>query len=315
VPRRKKEPVYHLPPVFLGPQSAVLPLADEVNWGMATFGIQSLRDVAGDAKVKVGVVDTGVDKSHPVLEQVVKGAKDFTGSQFGAADKVGHGTHCSGTVAGTDPRIGVASGFDLYHGKGLGDTGSGGGTLMDAIEYCLSEGAEVVSCSWGGGGKDAAWEAKFEGWAARGVWLVFAGGNSGPNTADTDWPGRSEHLLNVAALNPNLSPASFSSAGAKIDTSGPGVDIWSAAPGGGYRQMSGTSMATPFVAGMLALYRAALRKASIPPPTVYQLRTLMASRSTDTFTPGVDRRTGPGWATPLLLALAAQADPPPVGRA
>lgn len=313
--KKATEPVYALPPVFVGPEAEVLPLAGEVNWGMAVFRVDDLRPLAGDVKVKLGIVDTGIDRTHEQFAGNFQGARDFTGSSSGFADRNGHGTHCSATVAGMDPRIGVASGFPVYHGKGLGDSGSGGNGLIDAIEYCLSEGCEVVSNSWGGGGRNAAWEARFKAWAEHPSkpWLIFAGGNSGPNTPDTDWPGRSAHLLNVAALGSNLAPASFSSAGDKIDTSGPGVNIWSARPGGGYQQMSGTSMATPFVAGLLGVYRAALKRQGLPIPDIYELRKLMEFRSTDAHTPGDDRRTGPGWVTPLLLALNATADPPPVG--
>lgn len=307
-------PVYGLPPVFVGPTAEMLPQAGEVNWGMAKFKVDDLRAMVGAVTVKLGIVDTGIDRNHPMFEGNYQGSRDFTGSSAGAMDRHGHGTHCSATVAGVNPLIGVANGFPVYHGKGLGDTGSGGNGLIDAIEYCLSEGCAVVSNSWGGGGQNAAWEARFRAWAEHPSkpWLIFAGGNSGPNTPDTDWPGRSQNLLNVAALSMDLSPATFSSAGAKIDTSGPGVNIWSARPGGGYVQMSGTSMATPFVAGLLGLYRAALVRANLYVPNIYELRRLMQSRSTDAHTPGVDRRTGPGWVTPLLLALHATADPPPL---
>lgn len=307
------QPIYHLPPVFRGPSADVLPLAGEVNWGMATFGVEALRALK-PTPIKVAVVDTGIDDTHPILRENFAGGKDFTGSARGYRDVNGHGTHCSGTVAGTNAGIGVASGFPIYHGKGLSDGGSGGNTLIDAIDWCLGNGAEVVSDSWGGGGQSAAWEKYFREVAERPErpWLIFAGGNSGPNTSDSDWPGRSEHLLNVAALNADLTPASFSSAGDKLDTSGPGVGIWSAKPGGGYQQMSGTSMATPFIAGLLAVYRACLKSAGLPIPTIYELRKLLASRSTDTHTPGDDRRTGPGYLTPLLLTLSLTPDPPPV---
>ena len=137
------EPIYGLPPVFLGPTADILPLAGEVNWGMEAFQVERIREATGSLRVKLGVVDTGVDDAHPILTNV-KGSRDFTGSRHGPRDVQGHGTHCTATVGGTDPRIGVAAGYDLYHGKGLGDSGTGGSGLYRAIEYCLSEGCEVV---------------------------------------------------------------------------------------------------------------------------------------------------------------------------
>lgn len=307
-----EEPIYGLPPVFRGPVAEHLPLAGEVNWGMEAFAVQHLRTITEGAGIKLGIVDTGIDDGHVLLAPNFVAARDFTGSASGFRDRNGHGTHCSGTVGATDPRIGVAPGAKLYHGKGLGDSGSGGNGLISAIEWCLSEGCEVVSNSWGGGGQSTEWERRFREWAERGVWLIFAGGNSGPGTPDSDWPGRSQNLINVAALNPDLSPASFSSAGDKLDTSGPGVNIWSCKPGGGFQQMSGTSMATPFVAGLLGLYRAALKEKGLPIPTMYDLRKQLFTRSTDTHTPGDDRRSGPGWVTPMLLTLNLTPDPSPV---
>ena len=305
------EPIYGLPPIDRGPEYDVIPLAGEVNWGMDKFAVDLLRRVTDGSGIKIGIVDTGVDRGHPLLQNVAD-ARDFTGSGSGPNDRHGHGTHCSGTVGATDGRIGVAPGATLYHGKGLGDSGSGGSGLIAAIDWCIQQGCTVVSNSWGGGGQSQAWEARFREWADAGIWLIFAGGNSGPNTPDSDWPGRSMNLINVAALNPDLSPASFSSAGDKLDTSGPGVNIISCRPGGGFATMSGTSMATPFIAGLLGLYRRALELKGLPIPKVPELRQKLFSRSTDTHTPGDDRRTGPGFLTPVLLELDLTPLPPPV---
>lgn len=309
------EPVYGIPPDLIrGPESDVLPQAGEINWGMDVFGVPALRAIAGDREYKVGVVDTGIDESHPLLAPNFAKARDFTGSSVGYRDRHGHGTHVSGTVGASDSRIGVSTHCKLYHGKGLGDSGSGGNGLLSAIEWCLSEGCTVVSNSWGGGGQSADWEREFKKWSDSGAWLIFAAGNSGPNTPNSDWPGRSDNLLNVAALNQDLSPASFSSSGDKLDTSGPGVSIWSCRPGGGFANMSGTSMATPFVASVLATFRTILESRGMPIPNVYDLRKLLFSRSTDTHTPGDDRRTGPGWVAPILLALDTVPDPAPLRR-
>lgn len=312
--KAKKKDDFGIPPDLVkGPKADFLPLADEANWGMKVFGIDHLRTITDGKGIIVGIIDTGVDRDHPNLTNCID-AKDFTGSRYGADDRNGHGTHCTGTVGAVEPRIGVAFGCKTVHGKGLGDSGSGStADLIDAMDWCVYEKkAEVISNSWGSSGESRDTTRKLKEYAEAGVWPIFAAGNSGHNTPDVDWPGRSEHCIDVAALSSNLKPASFTSAGAKIDTAGPGVNIWSCRPGGGYQQMSGTSMATPFVAGLLALYRTALKLKGMPIPTVYQLRETLFKRSTDTHTPGDDRLTGPGWVTPILLALSLTPDPPPV---
>lgn len=301
------------PDLIRGPESEYLPLVGEANWGMNVFGVEKLRSITRGEGITVGVIDTGIDDAHPLLTNV-KAAKDFTGSPNGYRDVNQHGTHCSGTVGAQNEQIGVAPGCQIVHGKALSDQGSGYGTwIRDAMQWCVDQGATVLSMSLGSPGEDPTITTKIRQLADQGVWIIAAAGNSGAGTPNVDWPGRSAHAISVAALTQFLNPASFTSAGAKIDTSGPGVDIWSTKPGGGYRQMSGTSMATPFVAGVLALYRAALVKKQLPVPFVEALRLMLFADSTDTHLPGDDNRTGPGWITPLLLALNLQPDPPPVG--
>lgn len=313
--KKKKAPEYGIPPdLVIGPEADQLPLSGEINWGMDVMGVDALRAVTQGEGVVTGIVDTGVDSDHPLLANCFA-AKDFTRSGSGSRDRNGHGSHVTGTVAGTDPRIGVAYKARVVHGKGLSDSGSGSDrALVAAMDWCIEQGAELLSCSWGSdNARSPAIEAALERYARDGIWPIFAAGNAGPGTPDAGWPGRSEFAINVAALARDLTPATFTSAGAKLDTSGPGVDIWSARPGGGYRLMSGTSMATPWVAGVLHLFRAALKVKRLTIPTVAELREMLFRSSTDTHTPGDDRRTGPGWATPMLLAVGLTPDPlPPV---
>lgn len=244
--------------------------------------------------------------SGPMYDLTVEGTHNYV-----ANGHIVSNTHISGTIAATDPRIGVMTECDYYHGKGLSDSGSGSmSDLLRAIEFCLSEGCKIVSNSWGGGTTvDSGTDRQFREWAESGIWLIFAAGNSGGNTQVTDAPGNSPHVINIAALNQNLTPASFTSAGDKIDTSGPGVNIWSCRPGGGFAQMSGSSMATPFDAGVFGLLYHALQLAKRPIPDVYELRKVLFSRSTDTHLPGDDRRTGPGWLSPVLLRSYLTPDP------
>lgn len=305
-----REPIFTIPPDLIrGPSGDFLPKAGEANWGMSTFKVNKLREKYDGTGMMVGIIDTGVDRTHPDLGNCID-AKDHTNSRVGPNDANGHGTHCTGTVGATIPNIGVGPGLKTVHGKGLGDSGSGSGSqIVASMRWCVDKGAKVLSMSLGSSGEDRTISGAMQELAEDGIWIVCAGGNSGGNTPDVDWPGRSPWGVSVAALNSDLTPASFSSAGAKIDTSGPGVQIWSCRSGGGYAQMSGTSMATPFVAGLLGVYRSALQILGLPIPKVQELRELLFSRSTDTHTPGDDRRTGPGWVTPMLLSLSLTPDP------
>lgn len=303
---------YGIPPDLIrGPESDVLPLAD-ANWGMEKFDVARLRSLTDGSGVIVGVIDTGIDANHPDLAGQVLAAKDFSGSGH-AGDRNGHGTHCSGTIGAKNPTIGVAPGVKLVHGKGLSDSGSGGGNgIAAAMRWCVEQGAMILSMSLGSSGRDPSIDEAGAELTAKGIWIVCAAGNSGGNTGNVDFPGRLPWALSIAAVDSALRVASFSSAGAKIETSGAGVNIWSCRPGGGYQQMSGTSMATPFCAGVLALYLSALIKAGKPKPTTEQLRKLLVDDSMDVHDPGVDRRTGPGTISPLLLANNLVDAPPPV---
>jgi subtilisin len=208
------DPQYRLPDFDRGKEYDAIANAGEINWGHEKFGVEALRSVSSGKGFKIGAVDTGVDDAHQLLLGVK--AKDFTGSSIGYRDRNGHGSHVSGTIFGKDSRIGVGPEFIGYHGKGLGDGGSGSmSALLNAIEWCLSEGCTVVSNSWGGGTSiDTTTARKFREWAELGIWLIFAGGNSGPNTGQTDAPGNSPDVINIAALDSNLRVATFSSAGA-----------------------------------------------------------------------------------------------------
>jgi len=306
---------FHIPPdLQRGPELAdIITLSGPANWGMNVFNVERLRSITDGKGIIVGVIDTGADRNHDVLRSQVVDAADFTGSPVGPGDRNGHGTHTAATVAASDPEIGVAPGAKLVIGKALSDGGSGSGQgIAAAMYWAVEHGATILSMSLGSSGPDPVIRDAAVQLAAKGVWIIAAAGNSGGGTPDVDFPGRFAETISVAALDSNLNVASFSSAGAKIDGSGPGVGIWSAKPGGGFQQMSGTSMATPFVAGVMALYRAGLLLSGRPIPSVFDLRKKLANNAMDVDATGVDRRTGPGATWPLLLANDLQPDFPPI---
>lgn len=227
--------------------------------------------------VKVAVLDTGADQTHPDLEGRISATADFTGSG-GVLDKVGHGTHVAATVAGSGTgapgvRSGVAYDADLIVGKVLGDDGSGSDSQVIAgMEWAVAQGAKVVNMSLGSGatnGADAVTTA-LEGLAtASDTLFVVSAGNKGPGVSTVSAPSIAPHALSVAAVDFIGGTASFSSRGpsfngtVKPEIAAPGVNVVAARATGvaigtiqsdpRYTALSGTSMAAPHVAGAAAV--------------------------------------------------------------
>ncbi|MDX3752054.1 S8 family serine peptidase [Streptomyces sp. AK08-02] len=226
--------------------------------------------------VKVAVLDTGVDDTHPDLKGRVDEAKNFS-EAADTVDRVGHGTHVASTVAGSGAHSGgkykgVAPGARLISGKVLDDGGYGeeSGVIAGA-QWAVAEGAKVINLSLGGPdspGEDPVEQAVNELSASSGALFVIAAGNDGPATGTVGSPGSAAAALTVGAVDRVDAMADFSSRGPtadgslKPDLTAPGVDIVAAkaAEGtegdpaaDGYVSMSGTSMATPHVAGAAAI--------------------------------------------------------------
>lgn len=297
---------FQLPPIIYGPSFARE--AAPASWAVAALAVEEARKIADGSGVAVAVLDTGVDPSHPEFSGRIDAAESFVPGET-YHDQHGHGTHCLGTVGGNSPTVGMSQGCRLLVGKVLDANGSGADTWIAAgIDWAVKKGALVVSMSLGSSAPAPRIEDAIRRAVDAGVLVVCAAGNSGQ--AGIDWPGKSPNAFNVGAFDRNFKVASFSSRGEKLDTMGPGVGIVSAAPGGGYQEMSGTSMATPAVSGMLSLYFSALLKGGRAVPTVSELRKLAADRSVDAGAPGDDPDYGPGWLSPAMLSLAVPGKPP-----
>ncbi|MCI3904764.1 S8 family peptidase [Streptomyces spectabilis] len=230
--------------------------------------------------VKIAVLDTGVDATHPDLKEQVVGEKNFTPSPD-SKDRVGHGTHVASIAAGTGTKNsaykGVAPGAKVLNGKVLGDEGSGDDSgIIAGIEWAAAEGADVVNLSLGGGdtpGVDPLEAAVNKVSEDKGILFAIAAGNDGA-PASVGSPGSADAALTVGAVDDNDKLAEFSSQGPRVgdgaikpDVTAPGVDITAAAAPGsqiekevgqkpeGYLTISGTSMATPHAAGAAALLK------------------------------------------------------------
>ncbi|MGV9317179.1 S8 family peptidase [Streptomyces sp. NPDC003691] len=224
--------------------------------------------------VKIAVLDTGVDQSHPDLAGKEIAERNFSWAP-GPEDRDGHGTHVASTAAGTGAKSGgrfkgIAPGARILDGKVLNDQGWGStAQILAGIEWAVAQGADVVNLSLGmrdEPGQDPLEEAIDRISATTGVLFAVAAGNSG--TAGVDSPGSAGAALTVGAVDHRDALTGFSARGPapgdrglKPDVTAPGGDIAAAVPGlddpdlPGYRHLSGTSMATPHVAGAAALLK------------------------------------------------------------
>jgi subtilisin family serine protease len=250
----------------------------------------------------VAVIDTGLDLTHDVFvnsgaiwtnaKETLNGIDDdangyiddihgwnFVAGTNSPQDDDGHGTHCSGIVLGTSQDITAspiaAARVRIMPLKFLDSTGSGSTSdAIKAIYYAVNNGAKVLSNSWGGGGYSSSLVTAIAYANDNKVAFVAAAGNASSNNDSTPtYPANYvvPNMISVAATSDSDAFASFSNFGiTTVNLGSPGVSIWSTYKNNGYARASGTSMATPFVAGIAALI---LRES--PSLTGYEVKNLI----------------------------------------
>lgn len=261
------------------------------EWGLNSIKApQVWSDYGIDGNgITVANVDTGVDYTHPALKNKYRGLQadgsyDHNYNWFDPAnicsgdapcDNNSHGTHTMGTMVGSDGganQIGVAPGAKFIAAKGCETNGCSEASLLASAQWILaptdSNGQnprpdlrpDVVNNSWGGGRGSTWYQDAVKAWVAAGIFPAFSNGNSGPGCGSASDPGDYPESYSAGAYDSAGDIADFSSRGSsafdnavKPDIAAPGVDVRSSVPGGGYDEYSGTSMASPHVAGSVAL--------------------------------------------------------------
>lgn len=302
------------------------------DWGLAAIFAPAVWREYGinGSGVRVGSIDSGVDAGHPDLAGKVSAWRDFINHRPVPYDDNGHGSHTIATMIGGRAEglpVGVAPGARVIVAKAIDADGSASlSTLIAAAEWMADpdgvpgtdDAPAVINASWGGMGvdRDGALRMVVRRWRQLGIVPVFSAGNSGPEPGSVVVPAVYPEALAVGALDPADAVAPFSSRGAraaaaapftdglrplglaatKPDLAAPGVAVRSAQAGGGYVSYSGTSMAAPHVAGVVALVHQAAPR--LPPDEV---AALLRRTARDVGPAGPDQMTGAG----LVDAIAA----------
>jgi subtilisin len=261
--------------------------------------------------VVVAVVDTGVDYNHEDLKNNIwTNTKEIAGNSIdddgngyiddvygwnfannnnNTQDNNGHGTHISGTIAGENNNYGVTGvAYDakIMPVKALNESGSGSSSsIVNGIRYAVDNGANVINLSLGSNYSNRTLKSAVEYASSKGVIVVMAAGNDGDSSPD--YPARYANKSGIAvgAVDRNNKMPDFSNRSGENEISyvtAPGVDIYSSVPGNQYGIHSGTSMATPHVAGVIALMLSA--NPNLTDAQVRQIVTETAGNSTEATT-------------------------------
>jgi thermitase len=245
----------------------------QYQWNMTKIGMPAAWTLThGSGSIYIAILDCGIFdetspftatdglRGHPDLRGKVVASTSFVSSPYGTHDACGHGSHVAGIASAlTNNATGVAGvGWDtrLLNVKVMDDTGAGTSTtLVSGLNWAVSHGAKVINLSLGALGTcpAAVQSAIDSAWASE-VVVVAAAGNQGTTTPS--WPGDCNHVLAVAATDQSDARASFSNYGSWVQVAAPGTTImstYSDSTSYGYRQLDGTSMASPHVAGLAAL--------------------------------------------------------------
>lgn len=288
---------FKLPPIrrekVLDRGSAFGAMSQSIGYHISNHNIPEVWTKTKGEGVVVAVLDTGAQISHEDM------SGRFALSQPEANDGNGHGTHCCGIVGANNNSlgiVGVAPEAKLLAIKVLGDDGYGtAGGVAEGIDRAVDLGADVISLSLGADIDLPYVQAAVRRAYEKNIPCICASGNNG-DTGMVGYPANYPETIAIGALDKSNLRAGFSQTGDNLDFMAPGVSILSTIPNNQYQYMSGTSMAAPWAAGVVALMISKHRKfgGSTPVDTVEQIREHLQKTAVDLGSVGKDANTGFG---------------------
>lgn len=282
------------------PRPAALPAAVAVQrlpqYAIDKLGLDDVHRLSRGSRIKVAVIDSGIDTSHPELAGALDRSGDMlTGQPARDADADSHGTGMASAVFARSQLTGVAPAASLlavraFKGTTTGDRSGAQGTswhVLKGIDWSVAEGARVLNLSFAGP-RDELVSRALAAASGRGVVAVAAAGNAGPASAPL-FPASDPNVIAVTALDAEDKVFAMANRGRHIAVAAPGVDVLVAQPAAGYGMTTGTSVATAHVSGLVALLIERDARLDLP-----QVRALLTGTARDLGAPGRDAETGAG---------------------
>lgn len=237
-------------------RSRSAPTKTLIPWGVRHIRAPQAWPKSKGDRIRIGVVDTGVDHNHPDLRHCLSWGVNILQRHMLPIDDNGHGTHIAGTIAAFTKHhgiIGVAPQAIIHPVKAFDHQGGAFvSDIISGIEWCIKNEVDIINMSFGMRAYSRALEAAVLSAHQAGIIIVASSGNEGKQ-AEIDYPAKLRQVIAVGATTRRGSVAPFSNVGKQIDIYAPGENIFSTWVRGKYSELSGTSMATSHVSGVVAL--------------------------------------------------------------
>jgi subtilisin len=248
-----------------------------IPWGLTAIQAPKLWRKTKGRGVRIGIVDTGIDSSHPDINTSVERGINLLNSNQPPTDDNGHGTHIAGTIVASNVSAGirgVAPKATLFPVKAFDHEGAAYvSDIILAIHWCISHRMNIINMSFGMSQYSTALHQAIKSAFNHDVIIVASSGNNGYK-GNIDYPARFPQTVAVGATNKDQRIAAFSNQGKLVDLYAPGEAIYSTWPHARYNELSGTSMATAHVSGVIALLLA--KKPNLTVSRIKNILTLSA---------------------------------------